>query len=530
MLRHLLGRVAKQAAAAKLGSHPQFGGGNGHRIAGVFMVLAAGMVAGHLRASENETLMRWTPVRSGTPDTRDAKPLPKRPPAVLRMAYQSSDAPGQPQPPATESHPHTLPAPEMIPTPPGAPADIAYEVYDSPDDFGAPRFAAPRFAAPQFDSACDALPSRIRRRSSCSDWFRPGILNGRAGGFWARAEYLYWDRTGMDLPPLVTTSPSGTLRDDAGVFGGDSSVLLAGNDFLAEQESGGRYSIGFWWDHRRDVALAFTYMTLGDLDQTWSATSEQFPILARPFFNVDVGTEDARLLGFPGEVSGDIRINGSSSFQVFDIAIRRSFSRSARDPFFLSLGYRNAELNESFQISDQSTSLTGAVQGTTVAATDQFRTENQFHGVQFGLLTEYRMWYGWRLNVEGSVAFGQTDRTTTIAGQTVTRTASGQTSTTSGGLLTQSSNSGTFDTDSFGVVHDLTLRARRHFHDGLSGMIGYGIYGWSNVGRAGEQIDRFVNPTQIPPGTLTGPSRPAFTDLTNDFIAHGVTFGVELAW
>ncbi len=33
---------------------------------------------------------------------------------------------------------------------------------------------------------------------------------------WVQAEYLLWDQSGMDLPPLVTTSPDGTARAQRG--------------------------------------------------------------------------------------------------------------------------------------------------------------------------------------------------------------------------------------------------------------------------------------------------------------------------
>ncbi|MCC9602977.1 BBP7 family outer membrane beta-barrel protein [Stieleria sp. JC731] len=385
------------------------------------------------------------------------------------------------------------------------------------------------YSEPIFDGACDAIP--ITRPTV----MRQRLATGPTGGFWARAEYLYWDRTGAEFPVLVTTSDSGTDRADAGVLGSFSTTVFGGTDYLGEQESGGRYSIGFWWDHSHDLGLEFTYTNLGDQNVSFAANSNSQSILARPFVNVDTGFEDARLLAFPSEVSGNIQINADSSFQMFDLSIRRSISNYQSAPVYLSLGYRSANLDESVQVVDVSNSLTGATQGISLTSTDSFRTENEFHGVRVGLSNDMPIIYlplidGVVLGIDGSIGVGQTNRRTVIAGQSVTQNGLGQSATTTGGLLAQSTNIGTHESDSFGTLHDLSLRLTKTFSRNLTATLGYSVYGWSDVGRAAEQIDRRVNPTQISPGTLSGSARPAFSDVTNEFIAHGITFGANLAW
>jgi hypothetical protein len=51
------------------------------------------------------------------------------------------------------------------------------------------------------------------------------------------------------------------------------------------------------------------------------------------------------------------------------------------------------------------------------------------------------------------------------------------------------------------------------------------------VARPGEQIDREINPTQLPRfnggGNLAGAGRPAFTFKDNDFWVQGINFGLE---
>jgi hypothetical protein len=59
--------------------------------------------------------------------------------------------------------------------------------------------------------------------------------------------------------------------------------------------------------------------------------------------------------------------------------------------------------------------------------------------------------------------------------------------------------------------------------------IGYNFLYWSNVVRAGDQIDRVVNPQQVPAlqGAASAATRPAFTFNGTDFWAHGLACSLE---
>jgi hypothetical protein len=60
---------------------------------------------------------------------------------------------------------------------------------------------------------------------------------------------------------------------------------------------------------------------------------------------------------------------------------------------------------------------------------------------------------------------------------------------------------------------------------------GYQFLYWSRVARPGEQIDRVINPTQIPVfggNQLLGPARPEPLFTTTDFWAQGLNLGLEV--
>jgi len=71
--------------------------------------------------------------------------------------------------------------------------------------------------------------------------------NDRGCGNWISVDYLHWTTTGGDLPPLIRSSPNGTLPQQTAVLGQTGTTLLGGNseDFT---ESGIRIGGGWWFD------------------------------------------------------------------------------------------------------------------------------------------------------------------------------------------------------------------------------------------------------------------------------------------
>lgn len=349
--------------------------------------------------------------------------------------------------------------------------------------------------------------------------------------YWIRGEYLNWDMSGADIPALVSTSTAGVLREDAGLLGNASTTVLLGDRPLTDgEQSGGRGTLGFWIDDCHQLGLEYTFTGLGKLSESFAATTDQFPILARPFFNVDSGVEDARLLGFPGELSGQIQVDYSTEYQAHDLILLHPLTENQRTHIFLVGGYRSADLDDELSIRDSSLSLSGVTSGTMIATSERFQSTNEFQGFEIGLLTKTQLSCRWRLDVDAKVAFGETDHVTRTFAQSVTTNSAGQSASANNGLLIQQSNLGTFAFDSESVMHDFSVTLRRHLRWGVSCSLGYSIHRWTNVARAGGQVDRFINPTQIPPGTLSGDARPSRRDATDDFIAQGITAGFEWVW
>lgn len=346
---------------------------------------------------------------------------------------------------------------------------------------------------------------------------------------WLRAEYLHWKASGVELGALATSSLSGTAQTDAGVLP-NAAVLFAEDEVHDNSRSGGRYSLGMWLTPDRTASLEASYLSIDDDDDVFSASSDSLAILARPFFNLSTQQQDARLIAFDGLVEGDLSIGSSTDFDAFELLLRRLRRHSLGGQTNLIFGYRTASLDDLVRIEESTTALSGPIINTTFDLFDQFSTENEFHGGQIGVEYVGALYHGWSLEFLAKVALGNTTSRASIDGQTTVTAANGDVSTVAGGLLTQSSNLGDFKEEEFSTLSEFGVAFRRYTSCGLVFSVGYSFLHWSDIARAGDQIDTTINTTQIPPGTLVGDARPNPPFERDDFWAQGLNLGLSYAF
>ena len=144
--------------------------------------------------------------------------------------------------------------------------------------------------------------------------------------FWFRGEYLLWWIKDGQLPPLVTTSPPGTPREQAGVLGAPgTSILFPGDAVSNPERSGGRFTIGFWFDREQLIGLESTSLFLGARTLGFLDGSGGLPILARPFYNVSTGMEASELIAFPGVLAGNVAVTSTSQLWGTELNLRTNF-------------------------------------------------------------------------------------------------------------------------------------------------------------------------------------------------------------
>jgi hypothetical protein len=362
----------------------------------------------------------------------------------------------------------------------------------------------------------------------CGDGVGGGCNNGC--GFELSAGYLLWWTKGDQTPPLVTTSPQGTARADAGVLGeDDTSILFGGSSLNNDARSGFYATADYWLSCDRCSGIEATYFFLGEHDDSFNQSSEGDPILARPFFNTDTVEEDSGLIAFPSVQTGSINIRESSELQGGEILWRNNCCRDCRKRVDFLIGARFMRLRDNFRAdeSETSTDPNGAVPvGTTLELSDEFDTRNTFRGGDVGFITQWHN-CAWTCSGTLKLGIGSTESRVSIDGST-TITEPNQTPTTStGGFLALDSNIGEHHRDFFTMVPEVGASIGYDVSCRLRISAGYNLIYWSKVARPGDQIDRNINPTEFPPATATGTPSPIFRFITNDYWAQGISLAAN---
>jgi hypothetical protein len=398
------------------------------------------------------------------------------------------------------------------------------------------------------DGSCgglDAYGGGLGCDGACGDGCSGGACGGCGGcgccgsRIWVRAEYLYWWVQGGRLPPLLTTSPEGTPRDIAGVLGDNftptetTSILYGAERVGTDPRSGGRLQLGYWLDNCQTLMAGGDFFALGDGTTSFTASTVDYPILARPFFNVQPETgdprQDAALVSFPDVVTGTATVRTESEILGAGAYLRQALYRNCGHRLDLLYGYRFLRVDDYLQVTDSIESIDEGSQipvGTTFDSLDAFDTHNEFHGGEIGGIWEAERGC-WGFSVLGRVAFGNVRQTARIWGWTIVTVPDVNPVTTTGGLLAQPTNIGTYRQDEFAVVPEAQASVSYRINCRLRATVGYTFMYLSDVARAPDQIDLSLNPTQFNGGVLEGPAQPAFAFRTSDIWLQGVSFGVE---
>ncbi len=350
-------------------------------------------------------------------------------------------------------------------------------------------------------------------------------------------EYLLWFARAQDAPPLLSTSSP----QFNGILGtGDSRVIFGNQALTNTLHSGARFSAAYrlnnLWSAEGNVWF------LGRNAGEFVATSNQFPVLARPFFDVNNNRNSAQLIAAPNLSTGSGRINFDTSLWGAEANLRRAVLCGPCSHLDLLVGFRHFNLGETLQVTEQfartANSNTGIGVPTALSGTviDRFRTENHFYGVNVGLAGELRRSW-WFLQGRAAVGLGSIYQSAQIDGsQTIVTTTGVQTA--QGGLLAlPGANIGSFNQTKFGVIPEVGLTVGLNLTPNLRFGVGYNFMYVNSVIRPVGLIDPGLDVRRIPnfPVTPTPPAvsgvRPSsFPFRTNDFFVQGVTFSLFWTW
>lgn len=354
---------------------------------------------------------------------------------------------------------------------------------------------------------------------------------------WSSAEYLFWWIKDDHVPgPLLTTGSLSDPRPAALGMPG-TSVLFGATGLDYKEHSGVRLTLGAWLDDDRSIGVEAAGFVLETHTIHGTANSDRTgsPVIAQPFFNLRTGMESALIITAPGRFIGGIDIFADSRPWGGEGNLVGSLWRTDNFRADGLLGFRYLGMKDELRFDESSTVLAGVkgFLGTRVPAPDivsvhdLFITHDDFFGGQLGVRGEYR-WNGWSLNAGAKVGLGSTRQDVNVSsGRTTLTTPDGTAQTVFGGLFAQPGNLGHHERNQFTVISDVSLHVGYALTRNLSLQVGYDLLTWSNVARPSEELNRNINPRQIPSAfpyeTPTPPLTPQFLYHSTDFWAQGIT-------
>jgi hypothetical protein len=352
--------------------------------------------------------------------------------------------------------------------------------------------------------------------------------------FYFRAEYLSWWLSGDELPPLITTSSESTPRGEAGVLGESNTVTLFGGETVNDQmRSGARIVLGMALTPY--TAIEGEWFGFGNQGATFNQFSNGSEILARPFFNLSTGAEDAYVIAYPEQATGTVTASlksellGAGLQFVRKLAYRQSEDGLAFQRLDLIYGFRYLGLNERLQVDDATTTTdeSGSVPvGTVFSTSDQFSTSNDFYGGNFGVLMESHRGR-WHVAGAAKIAVGGTSERVVVSGNSSVSDPDEDAQNFNGGLLALPTNIGQYSQNVFTLVPQVQLRLALDLTPQFRWNVGYDLLYWSFLVRPGNQVDLLVNPTQASGQLLDGTPGPLFPFAQTDLWIQGINTGLE---
>jgi hypothetical protein len=349
------------------------------------------------------------------------------------------------------------------------------------------------------------------------------------GHCYVEAEYLLWWLSGEHTPPLLTTS----APNDFGILGNPTTrVLFGGHDINDGARSGGRFTAGYWLGCDSG-AIEVSGFFLDPRNTNTTLSSFQFPVLGRPFFNVNTGAQFSQLIALPGVSLGSGTVNAPSEFWGAEMNLRCKLCCNDCWKLNALVGFRYLDLEESLKVTENIQGLPTApapFTNETITVFDRFATHSQFYGGQIGVDGSYT-WGRWVAEGRFKLGLGATEQTIDVDGGQRFVAPDGTVSVFKGGLLALPGNIGHFSQARFSVVPELGINLGYQLTPHLRGFVGYNVLVWTNVIRPGDQIDTNLNvgkipnfPTNSPPSNSNHPLVPF---RQTDLWAQGLLLGVE---
>jgi hypothetical protein len=359
--------------------------------------------------------------------------------------------------------------------------------------------------------------------------FGPGCGCGACGDcgfggplYWTKLDLLLYWRQGSDYPPLATTDPSTEDPSTAGILPG-AQILFGNGRETSQLQAGMRIDFGTWLDQGQCVGIGDRFFFLGKDKASAHANSNSSPVLAIPFFNADIAANDALLVSYPGLRQGSASVTSSNEVLGNDLYAKFLMCRTNSGRIDFITGFQFSMINDYLRMQGRTSLLQadGNIPvGTTTRVFDQFDTRNQFYGGILGFAIQHN-YCCWTVGTQLQAALGNMHQIARANGSTTIAVPGQNPLTTQGGLFTTGTNIGQISNNAFCVVPQADVTLGYQVNPALKLTFGYSFLYWSNVARAGNQIDPNI-------GRDPGATQPQLTFHKSDFWVQGLNFGAAL--
>ncbi len=324
--------------------------------------------------------------------------------------------------------------------------------------------------------------------------------------WWAETEALLWFARQASTPPLVVTGAP-NVPPTTVLAGGDE---LLGGDLAA----GMRVNVGKWLDEDQSFGVGGRVFGVFDGDTTTSFSSDRFPVLGVPAFDVFSGLTSEFLIasdaGAFGRDTGSIDIESQLDFISTEaygriLLAKGSDSRADLIAGYTFLRYDNATILRTTSI--DGIDANGTENDTVTTTVDAYGAKNQFHGGHLGLLNEISGGCV-TLSTLTKIALGNMSTTTNVFGSRVDNVPSTGITTENEGLLTGAHNTGSQTRDRFTYIPEINAKLKFNLTKRFDFSVGYTLIVLPEVGLGSDLISTvvdtsgFVGLPQTPGGVL----------------------------
>ncbi len=342
--------------------------------------------------------------------------------------------------------------------------------------------------------------------------------------------------------PLATTGPAGAPH--AGALGEPGTQVLIGPDLNYKPNSGGKLWLGYWLDADMTVgvqASGFCLETHTVHEKYYSNRTDGAPVIARPFYNVLTGQEDALIVTGPADalggrylggvdLFGDSRTWGGEANLLFNVAAAPTLR------WDLIAGFRYLGQKDEFRLDQSSTVLAPGTVGfggmaapppDIVSLGHLLQTTNNFYGGQLGVQGRW-MNEVLVLDLAARAGLGLNQEHLEATGHTLLTGPAGTTQFLFGGLFVPP-NLSRADRSPIGYMSEVNVRLGYRITRNWIASVGYTFLYWGNIIRPEGQINPNIDPRNVPASLSYNPAAPVppFGLQATNFWAQGLTFGLE---